>query len=66
MTDIQDAWQKGYLEGWAEQGAFPTSSATVAPLPSTTTENSDHKKWAYDEGKDLGQLDRVRKQAGLS
>ena len=66
MTDIQNQWRKGYLDGWAAQGVLPTSEPTIPPLPSTPSGASDSEKWAYDEGKSRGVLDRLKSQAGLS
>jgi hypothetical protein len=66
MTNIQDQWRKGYLEGWAKQGVHPTSEPTIPPLPSIPSDVSDDEKWAYDAGKHRGVLDRIKSQAGLS
>lgn len=66
MTDIQDLWQKGYREGWTEQGVLPTSEPSVPPLPSIPSNVSDAEEWAYGEGKKRGVLDRLKSQAGLA
>jgi hypothetical protein len=66
MTDIQELWRKGFLDGWDAQGVHPTSEPTIPPLPSIPSGVSDTKQWAYDEGKSRGALDRLKKQAGLS
>ena len=66
MTNIQDQWHKGYLDGWAEQGVFPTSDPTVPPLHSIPPGISDSGQWAYDTARSRGMLDRLKSQAGLS
>jgi hypothetical protein len=64
-ADIADQWCKGYRDGWAEQGALSTSEPTIPPIPSIPSDVSDKKKWAYEEGKSRGVLDRKKKQAGV-
>ena len=66
MTDIQNQWRKGYLDGWAKQGVLPTSEPTIPSLPSIPSGVSESEKWAYDTGKSRGVLDRLKSQAGLS
>jgi len=66
MTEIQNQWREGYEDGWAEQGAFPTSEPTIPPVPSIPAGVLNKNQWAYDEGKSRGRLDRMKSQAGLS
>ena len=65
MTDIQNQWHKGYKDGWAEQGALPTSEPTIPPVPNIPVDVLDTTQWAYTEGRSRGVLDRMRSQAGL-
>lgn len=65
MNQPQDQWSKGYLDGWAEQGAWSTLDPTIPPMPTTPPDVKDTEKWAYDTGKSQGVLDRLKKQAGL-
>lgn len=65
MTQLQAHWEKGYQDGWGEQGAAPTLEPRIPPMPSIPADVLDPEKWAYDTGKSRGGLDRVRKQAGL-
>lgn len=66
MTDIQEQWRKGYLDGWAEQGVLPTSEPTIPALPSIPSNISNREDWAYKEGRSRGSIDRLKSQAGLS
>jgi len=66
MSDIQEQWRKGYLDGWAEQGVLPTSEPSIPPLPTIPSDVSDLHNWAYGAGKERGMLDRLKSQAGIA
>lgn len=64
MSNIQDRWREGYLDGWAEQGVLPTTEPTIPPLPNVPSGIADPDKWAYEEGRKRGVTDRAKSQAG--
>lgn len=64
MANLQEQWQKGYQDGWNEQGVLPTSQPSIPPMPTIPSDVTDPEEWAYDEGRSRGMRDRLKKQAG--
>lgn len=65
--EIQQSWEKGYLEGWRERSTITNPpNPTIPPLPSgIPTDHPNPHQFAHDEGKRQGSLARLRVQAGV-
>jgi hypothetical protein len=65
MTELENQWHRGYIDRWNEQGVASTTEPTIPAVPNVPDGIANPEEWIYEQGKTRGELDRMKKQAGI-